>query len=313
MGYDIRLMVKVAKLYYKEKLSQLEIAKKIKISKYQVTRLIKMAEKIGVVQINIIDPSISMSELEEKLEEKFDLKRAIVVNNKGLSDSEISSKLGQEAAKYLLESIKDGDIIGISWGRTINEVVNALPSKINKKVGIVQIIGASHQLSVQLSSHDLAKRFAAKFGVEPLLLFSPSIVLNKKTKKLFLEDYSIKKVFKYFEKLTIALYGIGNLQSIPFVESEYITDEDIESLKRSKTVGDVVGNHFDINGKASETTLEDRLMSISLKQIKKVPYAVVVAGGEEKAEAILGALRGRYVKILVIDSKVAEKVLKISK
>jgi len=313
MGYNVRLMVKVAKLYYKEKLSQLEIAKKIKISKYQITRLIKMAEKTGVVQINIIDPTTSISELEEKLEEEFDLKRAIVVDNKGLSNSEISSKLGQEAAKYLLESIKDGDIIGISWGSTVNEVVNALPSKINKKVEIVQIIGAIHQLSVQLSSHDLAKRFAAKFGVEPLLLFSPSIVLNKKTKKLFLEDYSIKKVFKYFDKLTIALYGIGNLQSIPFVESEYITIEDINSLNRSNTVGDVIGNHYDINGKISETTLADRQINISLKQIKKVPYAMAVAGGEEKADAILGALRGKYLKILVIDSKVAEKVLKISK
>ena len=313
MGYDTKLMVKVAKLYYKEKLAQLEIAKRIKISKYQVTRLIKMAEKVGIVQINIVDPATNVSSLEEKMEVQFGLKRAIVVENKGLSDSELRVKLGQEAARYLMESIKEGDKIGISWGRTINEVIKKLPSKINKKVEIVQIVGANHHLSVQLSSHDLAKRFAARFGVEPLLLFSPSLVINKKTKELFLEDYSIKKVFDYFNKLTVALYGIGNLQSAPYLESEYIIDEDREALERNKTVGDVIGNHFDINGKESNTTLKDRTMAISLEQIRKIPYTVAVAGGEEKAEAILGAIRGKYVNILVTDSKAVEEIIRLLK
>ena len=313
MAYDIRLMVKVAKLYFNDKLPQLGIAKKLKISKYQVTRLLKIAEKIGVVKIIITDPTLNVTSFEEKLEETFNLKRAIVVANKGLSDDEIRSKIGVEAARYLLEIIKDDDIIGISWGGTLNEVVNNLPSKINRKVKIIQIIGASHQLSIKLSAHDLAKRFASKFNVEPLLLFAPALVINKKTRDLFLEDFSIKKVFNYFDKLNMAIFGVGTLKSQPFLESEYLSKEDIESLKQSKTVGDVVGNHYDINGNSSDSLLKNRTIAISLKQIKKIPYNIAVAGGEEKAEAILGALRGNYINILVTDSKAAEKIFQIAK
>lgn len=313
MTYNIRLMVKVTKLYFNDKLSQLGIAKKLKISKYQVTRLLKMAEKMGIVKIIITDPTLNVTSLEERLEERFSLKRAIVVENKGLSDDEIRSKIGAEAAKYLLEIIKDDDIIGISWGATVNEVVNNLPSKMNRKVQIIQIIGASHQLSIKLSAHDLAKRFASKFNIEPILLFAPAMVINKKTRDLFLEDTSIKKVFDYFSKINLAIFGIGTLKSKPFLESEYINKEDIESLRISKTVGDVVGNHFDIYGNPSDTTLALRTLAISPEQLKNIQYSVAVAGGEEKAEAILGALRGKYINILITDSKAADKIFQIEK
>ncbi|MBM3712326.1 MAG: sugar-binding transcriptional regulator [Actinobacteria bacterium] len=313
MAYNIKLMVKVAKLYFNNKLPQLEIARKLKISKYQVTRLLKMAEKMRIVKIIISDPTLNVTSLEERLEEGFNLKRAIVVENKGLSVDEIRSKIGVEAARYLLEIIKDDDIIGISWGGTVNEVVNNLPSEINRKVKIIQIIGASHQLSIKLSAHDLAKRFGAKFNVEPLLLFAPAVVINKKTRDLFLEDVSIKKVFDYFNKINLAIFGVGTLRSEPFLESEYLSKDDIESLKESKTVGDVIGNHYDIDGNPSDTTLKSRTIAISLEQLKEIPYTIAVAGGEEKAEAILGALRGKYINILVTDSKAAEKILQIDK
>ncbi|MDZ7837829.1 MAG: sugar-binding domain-containing protein [Actinomycetota bacterium] len=185
MTYDIKLMVKVASLYYRDGLTQEDISTKLKISKYQVNRILKRAINIGVVQINIIDPTQGLSSLEEKLEKKFDLKRAIVVENSGLSDKELKSKLGQAAANYLLEIIKDGDIIGVSWGTTINEVINHLPSKINKQVEVVQITGGIHQLSVNLNCHDIARRFASRFGVNPHLLYAPAIVDTKESHDLF--------------------------------------------------------------------------------------------------------------------------------
>jgi len=102
MSYDIKLIVKVSNLYYKDNLKQESIARKLKVSKYQVNRILKRAIKSGIVQINIIDPTVNISNLEEKLEKKFNLKRAIVLENFGLSDLELKSKLGQAAAKYLL-------------------------------------------------------------------------------------------------------------------------------------------------------------------------------------------------------------------
>ncbi|TET49804.1 MAG: hypothetical protein E3J58_04415, partial [Actinomycetota bacterium] len=209
MAYDTKLMVKVASLYYKEDLKQESIARRLKISKYQVNRILKKALNSGMVQINIIDPAKNISDLEEKLEKKFNLKRVVVVENFGLSDTELKSKIGQAAARYLLDIIKESDIIGVSWGTTINEVINYLPTKINRKVEVVQITGGSHELSIDLNCHDITRRFASKFGVNPHLLYAPAIVDSKKMHDMLLKETSLKRTFEYFSKLSIAMVGIG--------------------------------------------------------------------------------------------------------
>ncbi|HEY5500383.1 MAG TPA: hypothetical protein VIK09_00190, partial [Candidatus Humimicrobiaceae bacterium] len=98
MAYDFKLMVKVASLYYKDGLTQDDISKKIKISKYQVNRILKRSVETGVVQISINDSMANITDLEDKLEKVFNLKRAIVVDNSGLSDKELKAKMGQAAS-----------------------------------------------------------------------------------------------------------------------------------------------------------------------------------------------------------------------
>jgi len=315
MSYNTKLVIKVANLYYKDGLTQESISKKLKISKYQVNRILKKAVSSGIVQINIIDPASNISNLEEKLERKFNLKRAIVVENDGLSDIELKSKLGQAAAGYLLEIIKDGDIIGVSWGTTVNEVINYLPSEINKSVEIVQITGGSHELSVNLNCHDITRRFASKFGVEPHLLYAPSIVDSKRMHDLLINETSIKKTFEYFNKLTIALVGIGALYPkviSTLVKTGHISGEDLKSLKKNGAVGDVFSYFFNINGEICSSSLSGRLITMPVDDLLEVPYSMGVAGGELKAEAILGAIRGNYINIIITDSIAAEKILRIS-
>ncbi len=315
MSYNTKLVIKVANLYYKDGLTQESISKKLKISKYQVNRILKRAVSSGIVQINIIDPASNISNLEEKLEREFNLKRAIVVENDGLSDVELKSKLGQATAGYLLEIIKDGDIIGVSWGTTVNEVINYLPPEINKSVEIVQITGGSHELSVNLNCHDITRRFASKFGVEPHLLYAPSIVDSKRMHDLLINETSIKKTFEYFNKLTIAIVGIGALYPkviSTLVKTGHISGEDLKSLKKNGAVGDVFSYFFNINGEICSSSLSGRLITMPVDDLLEVPYSMGVAGGELKAEAILGAIRGNYINIIITDSVAAEKILRIS-
>ncbi|MBN2072730.1 MAG: sugar-binding transcriptional regulator [Actinobacteria bacterium] len=315
MPYDTKLMVKVANLYYREGLKQESISRRLKISKYQVNRIIKKAVANGMIQINIIDPTVIVSALEEKLEKTHGLKRAIVVQNSGLSEFELKAKLGQAAAEYLTDIIKDGDIIGVSWGTTINEVVNHLPPRINKKVEVVQITGGSHKLSVNLNCHDITRRFASCFNVNPHLLYAPALVDSKKMHDLMLKETSIKKTFDYFSRLSIAIVGIGAMYPkmiSTLVKTGHILDQDLENLKNRGAVGDVYSHFFDINGKICDSDISSRLIAMPVKELLNVPYSIGVGGGELKAEAILGAMRGNYVNILVTDSAAAEKILKLS-
>ncbi|MCJ7472004.1 MAG: sugar-binding transcriptional regulator [Actinobacteria bacterium] len=315
MAYDTKLMVKIANLYYKENLKQESIARRLKVSKYQVNRILKKALNSGMVQINIIDPTKNISDLEEKLEKKFKLKRAIVVENFGLSDTELKAKIGQAASRYLLDIIKEGDIIGVSWGTTINEVINYLPTKINRSVEVVQITGGSHELSIDLNCHDITRRFASKFGVNPHLLYAPSIVDTKKMHDMLLEETSIKKTFNHFSKLTIAMVGIGAMYPrviSTLVKTGHIGGNELESLKTNGAVGDVYSHFFDIHGKTCDNKLSERIIAMPVKELLRVPYSIGIAGGELKAEAILGAIRGKYINILITDSNAGEKIMEIS-
>ncbi len=313
MTYDIKLMVKVASLYYREGMTQEDISGKLKISKYQVNRILKRAISTGVVQINIIDPTTGISNLEEKLEKKFGLKRAIVAENNGLSDVELKSKLGQAAANYLLEIIKDGDILGVSWGTTVNEAINHLPPKINKEVEVVQITGGIHQLSVNMNCHDIARRFAACFGVDPHLLYAPAIVDSEQSRDLFLNESAIKKTTQYFGKISIALVGIGALYPkmiSTLIKTGHISEEDLRYLKKDGAIGDVFSHFFDISGRICDSSLTGRLIAMPVNLLLKVPYSIGVAGGQLKTDAIYGALKGQLINILVTDSKAADLILK---
>ena len=316
MAYDFKLMVKVASLYYKDGLTQDDISKKIKISKYQVNRILKRSIETGVVQISINDSMANITDLEDKLEKVFNLKRAIVVDNSGLSDKELKAKMGQAASVYLLEIIKNHDIIGVAWGTTVNEVITHLPNKINKKVEIIQVTGGVHQLSVNLNCQDIARRLAAVFGVEPHLIYAPAIVESPKLRDLLLNELSIKETFDFFDKIDIALVGIGAIfpkVTSSFIETGSFSEDDFEKLKASNTVGDVSSHFFDINGKISEPDIDKRMIAISAENLFKIPYSIGIAGGEAKAESILGSLRGKYINILVTDSKAAAKILKLVK
>jgi len=316
MAYEFKLMVKVVSLYYKEGLTQEDISKKIKISKFQVNRILKRSVEIGLVQITINDSTASITELEEKLEKAFNLKRAIVVDNSGLSDKEMKSKIGQAASEYLVEIIKNNDVIGVSWGTTVEEVISHLPNKLNKRVEIIQVTGGMHQLSVNLNCQDIARRLASVFGVEPRLIYAPALVESTKLRDMLLNEPSIKSTFDFFSKIDIALVGIGEISpkvTSTLIETVLFDEKDLEKLKSCKAIGDVSSHFFNIDGRICETDLEKRMIAISTEDLLRIPYSIGIAGGAAKAESILGSIRGKYINILVTDSKAATKILKLAK
>jgi len=116
-------MVKVANLYYKDNLKQESISKKLKISKYQVNRILKRAVGSGIIQINIIDPASSISNLEERLEKKFNLKRA--VDSKKMHDLLINETSIKKTFEYFSKLTIAIVGIGAMYPKIISTLVKA--------------------------------------------------------------------------------------------------------------------------------------------------------------------------------------------
>jgi deoxyribonucleoside regulator len=310
MGYDKDLIVKVAKLHYLDKISQEKIAENLKISRYQVSRMLLKASEQGIVNITITEPVTTLARLEDKLEKNFNLQRAIVITNNDSSDADLKSKLGSAAAKLLVDTIKDGDVIGVSWGNTINETVCHLPSEINRDVEIVQIAGGFHKESLNISCHDVARRLALRFNKEPHLLYSPAILKSEKLYKLLIEEYEIKEVFDLFDKVTMAIIGIGAISDVLklYLEFGSISHQDEIEIKKNKAVGNVL-HLIDSSGNYEGFELNKRSVMMSPKKLLKVPYVIGIAGGLPKIDAISGALKGELINILITDDTVAKALL----
>ncbi|MCL5071394.1 MAG: sugar-binding transcriptional regulator [Actinobacteria bacterium] len=316
MAYNTDLIIKVAKLYYEQNCNFNQISEKLKISRYKIYRIIKKAKDTGIVKIIINTPSKSLIDLETRIETLYRLKRAIIVQNEGLPSEELKYKIGQAAGELLIEILEDGDILGVSWGSTVQKILNFLTLRVNKKVDIVQLSSGSHLSGLDIMCHELSRQLAERFNSKPYLLFSPEIAKNKKMKDLLLEDDSIKKTFALFDKLTIAIFGVGPL-TLEELErlSNYgqITENEARTLLENKAIAGIFSNYIDSEGRICDEKLASRAITMPIQKLKEIPYSILLAGGAQKSESILAAIRGGYVNVLVTDEKAIKEILKLDK
>jgi DNA-binding transcriptional regulator LsrR (DeoR family) len=143
------------------------------------------------------------------------------------------------------------------------------------------------------------------------LLPAPGIVKDHRTAQIFMENAEIAESLKLAAASDIAIVGIGALSSASVLmrEGTILTKAEFASLKQKGAVGDIALRYFDKNGDMLDLQVNERIVGISIDQVKKIPQVIAIAGGEVKLEAIHAALKGRLCNILVTDQKTAEKLL----
>ena len=309
---ELALLTKVARLYYEQKIRQPEIAKRLDISQSRVSRLLTQAVEIGVVRITIVSPNSVHPELEDVLRERLGLSNVIVAHVEDDSEESALSAIGSAGASYLEATLSETDCIGLSsWSSTLLAVVDAMAPGLVKAREIIQIQGGVGNPTAQVQATRLTDRFAAVTGGEAKYLAAPGVVANKAVRDGLFQDPYIGQVAKDWDQLTVALLGIGALQPSKLLKDSgnTLSDEDLQSLRQAKAVGDVCLHYFDEDGKAVESALDDRVIAISAKQLQAIPRRIGMAGGKRKAEAILAAAKGKWIDVLITDSVTAKALL----
>ncbi len=308
-----QLMLKAARLYYEDNRTQEEVARTLKVSRPTVSRLMQQAREEGIVQIKIVDPSATHSQLELQLLSTFNLADAIVINTEGDTHDLTRHRLGQAAARYLERTITNGGVVGMGWGRTMYEVVQSLEPKRKVRVTVVPLIGGLGQIAPIFQVHELARALAEKFNGTWQNFYIPALVESDKMAADLLRSADMRQALALWNEMTVAIVGIGNVDfasEIQMLFVNYLDDSSQTRLQASKAVGDICVRFFDINGKACTDAVRG-VVGVDLKQLRNAKRVIGVAGGAAKAEAILGALRGRYVNVLVSDDIAAQRVLEL--
>ena len=312
----VSLLADVAEMYYLEEKNQAEIATSVGVTRSMISRMLTEARENGIVEIRIQRPLPTDSDLEGELKEKFGLKDVFVVVTHHHSGSErLTRALGNAGAQMLARYLAPQKVLGLAWGTSISATVDAFEAIEPISVSVVQLVGAMGAHNMKYDGHDLVARIREKVGGEAYYLNAPYLCQSAEMAQALLETKSIRETISVGKKTDIALLGIGTTAPdySSFYLAGYVSRHELDELRQAGAVGDVCGLHFDINGQPACDDFCERLVSIRRPDLLAIPVRLGVAGGEGKADAILGALRGKYVNVLVIDSLAARKVLELAK
>jgi len=302
-------VIEAAKLYYLLDYNQNDIAKMLGVSRPTVSRLLQIAKNEGIVEIKIRDSVEDSNKIASQLEQRFNLKKAIVVSVPQYENHIIKNYIGEKAAAYLHEIVKDGDIIGVTWGTTLYHVAIDLKQSVVKDVKVVQLKGGVSHSETHTYASEILYLFGKAFNTSPLHLPLPAIVDRVVVKQAMEADRHIRKIIETGKQANIAMFTCGPIKSESLLfQLGYFTDEDLQMIY-SKAVGDICSRFFDKDGKICNESLNERTLGIDLEEFKKKEYSILVAGGAEKIEGIYGALKGEYANVLITDQYTAQFLL----
>lgn len=302
----IFLIERIAWMYYMVGMNQEKIAKTFNISKSKVSRLLKKAEKLGIAEVRLnLRNRVYYPELELQLREVFDLVDCFVIPSSGQVDDGF---FYATAAQYAEEVIKPGDMIGVAWGQTLHRVFSYIDQHRDfSTVTVVQLLGGLAAAEPSWNVYDITKFFR---NAKCLYLYSPAIVSCPETRRYLMREPAIKRVFEAMNRVNKAFLGIGDVsEECSLFKAGFLNAEQLIELVQRGAIGDVVGRFFNIEGEPIRWDVDDRIIGITLEQLKNIPLRIAVATGKRKVKPILGALRRHYINALVTDYETAREVL----
>ncbi len=310
-----QLLAEIAQLYYVDGLSQEEIASRVNLSRPSISRLLLDARELGIVEINVNQPIPTAPELEEQVRDTFSLQGVRVLERRGVDDEEVLRLLGRLGAAVLTTIIKDGMILGLSWGTAVHRVIEALRPRRLPRVKVVQLIGGIGSPYRSIDGPEQCRRAAETFGAQHYYLNAPIKVENPDVAAALLKDHSIQEVLELARQADIALMGIGstNPEVSTQYHSGYMTFEDLRRLEKVGAVGSMCSSFFNIEGEAVKAAwLDSCTIGVDWEDLNRIGTVVAIAGGRRKAPAILGAVRTGHVDTLITDDAAAEEMLALA-
>jgi deoxyribonucleoside regulator len=307
---DLQLMVQVARLYYENDQTQEEIARQLNITRQKVSRLLIEARAQGIVKIAILDPSPGDPQLREDLKNMFHLHDVVLAASDGLEGDQLRTSIGMTAAEHIKKVMQDGKSVGVGWGRTLFEAIKTLRRNGQKRIHVVPLIGGIGDLSPFFQVNELARRLSEAFNGTYRYFYAPAFIQDNSILESLIKTQEIAQVMEQWDKLDVAFVGIGQVefqQISSMFFADHIPPKTLAQLESKGTVGDICARFFDSEGK--EILPETGVIGIGLDQLRAIPEVIGIAGGIEKVRAVLGALRGGYIKTLITDVATARAVL----
>jgi lsr operon transcriptional repressor len=310
------LLLRVAWFYYKDELTQDEIARRLSVSRASVGRMLDRARKVGLVSINLNADHLDAFEVSSELRHTFGLTEALVVpdHDKEPADHHLlNARLGLGGAQFMSTHLRPGGSLGVGWGETVSRVIASTNFGAVGPVHMVTLTGGvDGYLQTILSSK--SEGSAEPEATTATIIPTPIVASTPKLAAALKAEPAIQQVLTQACGVDQAIVGVGTpAADATIVQMGYLAADDLRQLHDRGVVGDILGQFFDADGQVVSLPIHDRRIGIELSELASIPKVVGVAGGLHKAEAILGALRGGFLDVLVTNELVALRLLELQR
>ncbi len=305
-----KLISKVARLYYIERLTQQKIADKLNISRTKVSRYLNIARKEKIVEIKINPRVEDYSELEYEIEKKFKIKECSVVPS--FKNKEEVLKMMADPLNNLLERILvNGSYLGIGWGSSLKEVSDYINVNGKSDIKVVPIIGGLGKIGTGIHTNSVAKNIADKLGSISYMIHSPAILDSREIREIVEKDSNTREIIELSEKIDTALIGLSDIgPDSTLIKTGSFSMEEFRYLGSLGVIGDVNLIFINKRGEHVPNKIDERIVRISPDRLKRVKNVIGVAFGGRKLQVIVGALKGGLINVLFTDEETADHIIK---
>ena len=313
MSDRLELLGRIASLYHEQNQTQADIAAVVGISRSTVSRLLQEAKDAGIVEITVHYPWKTDHDLGRWLAARFSLSQVQVLAGRDRGSDEVVQGIGVLAARCLEGILNHGAVLGVSWGGAVQSTIRALDPGRLPPITVVQMVGAVGEGGSHTDGPDLTRLLAQICAGQPRYLHSPLIVESAGVREALLREPRIGDTLRLAERADIALVGIGSVvpDAAGTMWSGYPAPGSVARLRAQGAVGNICARHYGEDGRPLSLDLDQRVVGIDLTALREIDWVIGVAGGSVKARAILGAVRGRHVNVLITDEAAAREMLRL--
>ena len=307
---DPMMMYKVASYYYKDGLSQMEIAEMERISRSQISRILDRARASGMVRVSVALPENKQaSQLAQTLERRLKLSKVVIAQS-AAEERKRAHAIASAAACYLPEALKGCRLVGIGWGQTVYETSLQMPYSRDQDAAVfVPLVGVSGVANPVFQMNTIIDRMAERRRAKGYFLSLPTF----RQKMLPMADVDKKRVAclkAYWKKLDAAVFGLGTIRQAERFMQEEASSRFMTTARNSAAQGEILSRFFYEDGRPLQIH-DDAIeqLAFRLEDLHKVPKTICLAGGPEKVPVLIQAARCRFFNHLVTDRLTAERMI----
>ncbi|MDT7580937.1 MAG: hypothetical protein QOK35_2201, partial [Pseudonocardiales bacterium] len=273
-------------------------------------RMLSAARAQGIVEIRVHDQTSRAPELEEALRARFGLRHVRIAAFRPGADAAVAA--GDLAAQWLDESLRDGQVLGLSWGTSLQAMVEAFAVDQPRSVEVVPLVGGLSTAESLVACQELVRELAGRLGATYHYLHGPALLRSEVARDSLLAEPAIENVLTRARAADIAMVGIGTVgrgSSTEIVDGLGLSAAERRAFLAAGPVGDVCCRFFDAAGTPVRGVAHERVLGVDLDELRAIPTVIGVATGVDKVAGVLGALHGGLVDGLVADAGLALALL----